>query len=267
MALSAQGQLACAELDFRVADHLAGSFSASKPSDPTSAHAADKRSLLSKSLDFTSLINTVTSPADPHRLVRSRADARKPLTEINASQLKLLGDITSQIRRRTEAIRAASQTIEHRLDLQVKEYQRQLKVLKSARGEMKQVTGGDDMSGRVERIAKQQKSLSDRLDKVVSRAMASHTGPDLGEAERKWLKELESTRSNLEAMTRKVNDVSLVSNSIFYLADKGRYDNRSSRSSRISNNPKRNNHDHQAEMTPRQITKAFGLRSMRNLTR
>lgn len=211
IALTAQGQLAASELDFRVADHLSSSFSAKKSSGrTTSPPAVDNRSLLSKPLDFTALTTTVTSPADydPRRLVRSRPDARRPLTEINASQLKLLGDVTSQIRRRTEAIRAASQTIEHRLDLQVKEYQRQLKVLKSARGQMKQVTGGDDASQRVERIAKQQKALAERLDKVVSRAMASHTGPDLGDAERKWLKELEATRSHLEMMTRKVDDVS-----------------------------------------------------------
>jgi nucleoporin NUP82 len=210
LALTAENQLASTELDFRSVDRLSSSLLGSKtldvPADPT----ADSRSLLSKPLDITALINSITSPSDydPRGPLRSRSDSRKPLNEINASQLKLLGDITSQIRRRTKAIRAASQTIENRLDLQVKEYQRQLKLLKSTRSDMKEVASREDSSDRIERITKHQRSLADRLDKVVTVAMANHKGPDLSESERKYLKELDQSRRHIGDLLQKFETVS-----------------------------------------------------------
>lgn len=208
LALTAQNQLASTELDFRAVGPSMPMTSQQKPDAEVPA-SLDNRSLLSKALDITALISDITQPKEynPHALVRSRPDSRRQLTEINASQLKLLGDITSQIRKRTEAIRAASQTIEHRLDLQVKEYQRQLRVLKSARSEMKQVTGAKSSEERVDKIASRQRSLADRLDKVVGRAMASHSGPDLSDSERKYLQELQKMKDNMAGLSRQFHEV------------------------------------------------------------
>lgn len=210
LALTSENQIASAELDFRSVDRLSSSLTGSRTLEGHADPTTDSRSLLSKPLDITALINSITSPSDydPRGLVRARPDSRKPLNEINASQLKLLGDITSQIRRRTEAIRAASQTIENRLDLQVKEYQRQLKLLKSARYEMKDVISKEDSSDRIDRITRHQRRLADRLDKVVSTAMASHTGPDLSESERKYLRELEESRTQIDNLVTKFEKVS-----------------------------------------------------------
>lgn len=210
LALTSENQLASTELDFRSVDCLSSSLAGSRTLEGPADPSTDSRSLLSKPLDVTALINSITSPSDydPCGLIRARPDSRKPLNEINASQLKLLGDITSQIRRRTEAIRAASQTIENRLDLQVKEYQRQLKLLKSARYEMKDVISKEDSSDRIDRITKHQRSLADRLDKVVSTAMASHTGPELSESERKYLRELEESRTHISNLVTKFEKVS-----------------------------------------------------------
>jgi nucleoporin NUP82 len=166
---------------------------------------------LSKPLDFTALIDTVTAPAssksDPRSLIRSRPDARKPLDSITTAHLTLLGEITTLIRKRTEAIRAASQTVENRLDLQVREYQRQIKLLKSARGEMKdlRIEGGGT---RVEGIAAKQRELSERLDKVLSGAMASHEGADVSESERKWFDELDKLGSRVGGLSKRFDTVS-----------------------------------------------------------
>lgn len=265
LALTSENQLASTELDFRSVERLSTSMSGSRTLDAPTDPTTDSRSLLSKPLDITALITSVTSPSDydPRGLVRSRPDSRKPLDEINASQLKLLGDITSQIRRRTEAIRAASQTIENRLDLQVKEYQRQLKLLKSARSDMKDVTPREDNSDRIERITKHQRSLADRLDKVVSSAMANHSGPDLSESERKYVKELEESRTHITSLLRKFEKVST---SILYLilsAGRGelvliyvqvRQDVQRTKSAILepdstANNPKRDTNNEKADVT------------------
>lgn len=122
--------------------------------------------------------------------------------------MKLLGEVTSEIRKRTEAIRAASQKVENRLDLQVREYQRQIKLLKSARGEMKTLSGDD--SERVSSIAKKQRELGERLDKVLSSAMASHKGPDVSESERKWFDELEKLHIKVGGLSTRFSQVSRI---------------------------------------------------------
>lgn len=207
-------QLASAELDFRALDSSLISPSSGRDTHETPAEATvDERSLLSKSIDITALINSITAAtkSDPRNAVRSRPDAKKPLDNITTAHLTLLGEITSQIRKRTESIRAASQTVENRLDLQVREYQRQIKLLKSARGDMKVLRTGDSSgprADRVEAIASKQRELSERLDRVLSSAMASHEGADVSETERKWFDELDKLGSRVGDLSRRFDTVS-----------------------------------------------------------
>jgi nucleoporin NUP82 len=138
--------------------------------------------------------------------IRANKDIRGPIENITAAHLKLLGEVTTEIRKRTEAIRAASQKVENRLDLQVREYQRQIKLLKSTRGEMKGLSA-DDGSERVSAIAKKQRELGDRLDRVLSSAMASHKGPDVSESERKWFDELEKLHAQMSSLSTRFRQV------------------------------------------------------------
>jgi nucleoporin NUP82 len=136
-------------------------------------------------------------------------DIRGPVQNITFAHMNLLGEVTMEIRKRTEAIRAASQKVENRLDLQVKEYQRQIKLLKSAKGQMKTITGGGgDASERVNSINKKQRELSDRLGRVLSSAMASHKGPDVSENERKWFEELEKLHTQMAGLSTRFGQVS-----------------------------------------------------------
>jgi nucleoporin NUP82 len=206
LALTASQQLATPELDFRVSGHTTLAPTSQNP-DSASQSSTDDRSYLAKQPDLSTLIQgtiTYTKYTPPN--IRANKDIRGPIENITAAHLKLLGEVTTEIRKRTEAIRAASQKVENRLDLQVREYQRQIKLLKSTRGEMKGLSG-DDGSERVSAIAKKQRELGDRLDRVLSSAMASHKGPDVSESERKWFEELEKLHTQMGGLSTRFSQV------------------------------------------------------------
>jgi nucleoporin NUP82 len=206
LALTATQQLATPELDFRVSGHTTLAPTSQNP-DPASQSSTDDRSYLAKQPDLSTLIQgtiTYTKYTPPN--IRANKDIRGPIETITAAHLKLLGEVTTEIRKRTEAIRAASQKVENRLDLQVREYQRQIKLLKSTRGEMKGLSA-DDGSERVSAIAQKQRELGDRLDRVLSSAMASHKGPDVSESERKWFEELEKLHTQMGGLSTRFSQV------------------------------------------------------------
>jgi hypothetical protein len=66
----------------------------------------------------------------------------------------------------------------------------------------------DDGSARVSTIGSKQKELADRLDRVLSSAMASHKGPDVSESERKWFDELEKLHGQVGGLSTKFSQVS-----------------------------------------------------------
>lgn len=65
----------------------------------------------------------------------------------------------------------------------------------------------DDGSERVSAIARKQRELGDRLDRVLSSAMASHKGPDVSESERKWFDELEKLHAQLGGLSTRFSQV------------------------------------------------------------
>lgn len=207
LALTASQQLASSELDFRVNEQTIAAI-APKNNDSSAQPYSDDRSFLANQPDISTLIDgtiSYTKYTPPN--IRANKDIRGPVENITAAHLKLLGEVTVDIRKRTEAIRAASQKVENRLDLQVREYQRQIKLLKSARGEMKGLSG-DDGSERVTAIASKQRELGERLDRVLSSAMASHKGPDVSESERKWFDELERLHDKVGGLSTRFSQVS-----------------------------------------------------------
>lgn len=206
LALTASQQLAASELDFRANEQTIAAIT-SNTKDSSTQPSTDDRSFLAKQPYISTLIDgtiSYTKYTPPN--IRANKDLRGPVENITAAHLKLLGEVTTEIRKRTEAIRAASQKVENRLDLQVREYQRQIKLLKSTRGEMKTLSG-DDESERVGAIAKKQRELGERLDRVLSNAMASHKGPDVSESERKWFDELEKLHSQVRGLSTRFNQV------------------------------------------------------------
>jgi len=206
LAITASQQMVSSELDFRANEHTIAAIS-SNGKGPLAQPTMDDRSFLAKQPDISTLIDgtiSYTKYTPPN--IRANKDLRGPVENITAAHLKLLGEVTTDIRKRTEAIRAASQKVENRLDLQVREYQRQVKLLKSARGEMKTLSG-DDGSERVAAIARKQRELGERLDRVLSSAMASHKGPDVSESERKWFDELDKLHTQVGGLSTRFSQV------------------------------------------------------------
>jgi nucleoporin NUP82 len=119
LALTASQKLASSELDFRANEHTIAAI-VPKNNNSSAQPSSDERSFLAKQPDISTLIDgtiSYTKYTPPN--IRGNKDLRGPVENITAAHLKLLGEVTVDIRKRTEAIRAASQKVENRLDLQV----------------------------------------------------------------------------------------------------------------------------------------------------
>ena len=200
LALASSYQLAAVELDFRMADSAADSpFSPTKEEQKAAiseAAEADAHSLLlAKPLDFEALVQSILRPEqtyDPQALVRKLPTPTKPLQSTSPDLLRVLGEITSLVQGRAQAIRAASQAVENRLDLEVQEFRRQLKLLNDCSSRISDLRRSETRA-RAERLMESQTVLGERLDKVLV-AMAAEYRPQIGEVERKWFDELERLR-------------------------------------------------------------------------
>ncbi|WWC95514.1 hypothetical protein V866_002379 [Kwoniella sp. B9012] len=196
LALASSGQAAFVELDLRVTDS-----SSIIPPLPTNYSEKQQQSdepdsqslLLVKPLDFDQLINSIrtsNTTYNPSQLLRQRIpDSSKPTTNITPDHLRVLGEISTQVRQRTQAIRSGSQSIENRLDLQVKELQRQIKLLKDSQAKVSNLKKNTSISRAEELLAKQEQ-LGNKLDGLVGR-LTEEFKPELGEQEKKWFEELE----------------------------------------------------------------------------
>lgn len=200
LALASTHQLAAVELEFRVPE--APSLSAqSLVRSLKGAVAEEERDiqslLLASPLDIDELITSIrrSKDTDYHAHIRKLPEHMNPLQTISASHLRVLGEVTSQIQARIQAIRAASQAIENRLDLEVQEFQRQLQLLKDCSNrtsELKQ----SQTKARAQEMVETQGRLAERLDKVLT-AMSAEYRPQIGEMEKKWFDELERLRARI----------------------------------------------------------------------
>lgn len=112
-----------------------------------------------------------------------------PLTEITPALLRTLGKSVESLRADIrETIRAGS-TVQGRLDLQIKELERQLDKLADVTELVRGIQGEKGLGARVERVLDVQGELIGRMDKVLQRLMDRHQ-PVLSEHERKWFEEL-----------------------------------------------------------------------------
>jgi nucleoporin NUP82 len=200
LALASSHQLAAIELDFRMTESATDQPASPELSlkEPSAEDERDAYSLLlAKPVDFPQLISSIRQPGnyDPRDLIRKLPEYKKPLQTVSPDHLRVLGEITSQVQARTRAIRAASQAIENRIDLELQELQRQLKLLKDCSTRITQLRKSTTRE-RTERMLDTQGVLGERLDKV-SVAMWEEYRPQIGEAERKWFDELDRLKSRV----------------------------------------------------------------------
>lgn len=190
MALAAGGQLVAVEMDMRVADR--DPLPVPEAEEPKKAEE-DSHQLLTK--PFSPKLEE--QPSNPLGAVRKLPDSNKKLDTIGPEHLRALADAAAQINARAEAVRNASARVELRVDLQVQEYTRQLKLLRetsSALGAIQDAT--DAQAERTEALVEAQSSLAARLDAVLN-AMLAEYRPQIGEVERKWFDELERIKAKI----------------------------------------------------------------------
>lgn len=203
LVLASSNQLAGVELDFRTTTEIPQPPSA-KPSGEEASESSSL--LLAKPLDFDKL---VALPAfNPKAAARQLPEYTRPIQTVSPQHLRVIGGIISQIRKRVETIRSASQTIENRLDLQIKEYQRQLKLLKDTRDRVESLKASGSRD-RAERLLSAHSALGSRLDKAVV-GLAGVQRSDIGESEKKWFEELEKLNQKVGEIAPKVKKVSIV---------------------------------------------------------
>jgi len=186
------GQVAAIELDLGLSDTSPDPASATTANKESLPNDTDKYSLLlTNPFNFDQHLESVRQASNNHQdSMKTLPSHAKPIQTISPEHLRILGRITSELHKRTQAIRTASQAIEARLDMQLQEFQRQIKVLKIAKAgvyDLKEKSGsivdrGGDLLDKQDLLAK-------RLDDVVV-AMAAERKPDIGEEERKWFDEL-----------------------------------------------------------------------------
>lgn len=179
-------------MDFRVPDRAT-----TPPVAPTKEEDNDAQSLLSKPFPVTALKTVDASAA-----IRKLPDGRKTIEAIGPDHLRALATASTEIRARAESLRVASALVERRLDLQVAEYSRQLKLLREAAATTDDIrTRAKSTAERAESMAAAQTTLVERLDSVLN-AMLAEYRPQIGEVERKWFDELERVRQRVAGARR-----------------------------------------------------------------
>ncbi|WVF68598.1 hypothetical protein IAT40_003367 [Kwoniella sp. CBS 6097] len=201
-ALASSGQLASVELDLHVADSsaiLPPPTTQEPAKSAVSPDAPDSQSLLlAKPLDVDKLIRSIRQPStpfNPSAILKRLPDATKPTNNITPEHLRVLGEISSQVQNRAQVIRSASETIEKRLDLEVQELQRQIRLLRECQSKIQALKNHEAIT-RAEGLLENHDRLANRLDGVL-RDMAEGFRPEIGDSERKWFDELERLRTRI----------------------------------------------------------------------
>ncbi|KAL7409546.1 hypothetical protein BDY24DRAFT_366825 [Mrakia frigida] len=118
----------------------------------------------------------------------------KPLESISPENLRFLGKTVQSFRSDIRDTLSAGSTVQARLDLQLKELERQLSKLASVSDMVSdlrdgEVGGKEGLRNRVERVMETQSALIGRVDKVLQKLMDNHQ-PILSDYEQKWFGEL-----------------------------------------------------------------------------
>lgn len=192
IALSSANQVAAVELDYRVANRV----------QPTQENPNVKLEESSKSLlaqqpfEYDTVISSLQIDTAGFKSKSQGISGGAPMETLSTVQLRSIAEMITSLQQRTRAIRKASQEVERRLDICVKEYDRQLTLLKDS---TKKIDGlkDDKTVVRAQVLLDKQADLAERLDKVLGTLRAEHR-PDLSEVERKWFAELDGMKRKVE---------------------------------------------------------------------
>lgn len=195
LGLSSASRLAALELELRF-DPVADSIGAAvaQPDTPPKARSTELGyvSLLSENrFDFDKVLKSGTKPLDARSALAEVP--KKPLETIDAATLRALGGAIALVQERTHALDAASEQIEQRLDLQIKEVARQLERVTDLIEGLNASTGPGE---RVDQVLARQLVLVSRVDKALQRLMDDQQ-PILSDVEKRWFQELERLRENV----------------------------------------------------------------------
>ena len=194
IALASTYQLVTVDLDFHVEDPEPKQV----PAQPASAVQIEHDPaslLLAYPFSYDETIAAATGGATDYRKM-ARGVSVSPMNTFSAGQLRAIGDIISNIQARIGAVRAASQALESHLDLCVKEFQRQMKMIQASYDGLEQLRD-TKIPVRTLQLLDKQSDLAKRLDKLLS-GLVKHYGPKAGEAERQWLRELEELKAKIQ---------------------------------------------------------------------
>ncbi|BGP22116.1 hypothetical protein JCM10295v2_000994 [Rhodotorula toruloides] len=214
--LTSSLQLVGIELALRV-DPSASALAAPSSPGPSASTATDKTpepayvSLLDTPFTVPPLLST-SSPSGVSAIPRlARTD--QPLS-ITPDTLRTFGKHVSAVQDAVRDLVSAADSVQGRLELQMKELARQvgkLGELDSLRGELGESVGATGLEGRLRTVEEKQRALLARTDRVLQRLVESHQ-PEISAHERKWFDELERLEGqivgdesgSLESRTRRL---------------------------------------------------------------
>jgi nucleoporin NUP82 len=192
IALASTGQVAAIELGDPYEVPVDESEHASILIRSDTASAEDTHCLLlANTFDFPKALDALKPPSELPT-ARSALDklptARKPVTSISSETTRAIITHISALHHYIQAIRTESMALERHLDLQVKEYQRQLHSLKLSSERVKELQERQ-IDKRVAKLAAQQEALGKRTERVM-KSMQEDLKPKAGPKEKRWFKEL-----------------------------------------------------------------------------
>ncbi|PWN29671.1 hypothetical protein BDZ90DRAFT_230533 [Jaminaea rosea] len=143
------------------------------------------------------------------RLKTSDPQAAKRELTVTPESLRLLGTTVQDLRGQVREVVQGGNAIQRRLELQMKELQRQVGKLNEMRARIERHQGEAGHKDRIERIAANQRKLIERVDRVLQGTMdASDSG--VSQYEEAWMKEMEVMERSMgknesEGLKGKVN--------------------------------------------------------------
>ncbi|EGU12567.1 hypothetical protein RTG_01100 [Rhodotorula toruloides ATCC 204091] len=215
--LTSSLQLVGIELALRV-DPSASALAAPSSPGPSASTTTDNKSaepayvsLLDTPFTVPPLLSTSSRSSAP--AVPRLAPTKQPL-EITPDTLRTFGKHVSTVQDAIRDLVGAADSVQSRLELQMKELSRQvgkLAELDSLRGELGKSVSATGLEGRLRSVEEKQRALLARTDRVLQRLIESHQ-PSISAYERKWFDELERLEGqivgddsgSLESRTRRL---------------------------------------------------------------
>ncbi|ORX37896.1 hypothetical protein BD324DRAFT_578902 [Kockovaella imperatae] len=152
-------------------------------------------SLLQETFEFDRLRQSIPSTHEGLASTAKSIFPNKAEQTASASQLQRAGAMMAKLQEQTRALQVASQALEERFDLCVKESLRQLQQLKNCRDDVEKLKDSK-ASPRVVKMLDTQSDLSTRLEKVL-RSLADEQRATSLEGDRQWAEGLISIKARL----------------------------------------------------------------------